>query len=127
MRYYSKLRPVSIGTYPAGMVLGTHNYYSRRYVEDAGCEVWGYIDYDRELSKEECEHYDLVRGGLKTFWVVVTSINDHGNIISNIVGTEMHVSKPETIFRETGRRDIYLDYFESREAAEQFVRDSKNA
>jgi len=109
------------------MVLGIHNYDSRRYVDDAGCEVWGYIDYDRELSREECDHYNLVLGGLKTFWVVATSVDDHGDIISNIVGTEMHVSKPETIYRETGRRDIYLDYFESREAAEQFVRDSKNA
>lgn len=126
-RYYSKQRPVSFGTYPLGMVLDTHNYDSRRYIDDAGCEVWGYIDYDRELSKEECDHYALVRGGLKTFWVVATSVNNHGNVVSNIVGTERHVSKPETICKVTSRKDIYLDYFESEEAAQRFVRDAREA
>lgn len=126
-RYYSRLRPVSIGTYPAGMVLDTHNYDSKTFVEAAGCEVYGYIDYDRELSKEEIEHYDLVPGWLKPYWVVVTSVDDHGHVISNITGTEMHCRKPDTFCKESRRIDIYIDYFESREEAEQYVEDARKA
>ena len=62
-RYYSKLRPVSIGTYPKGGVQSLHNYVDRQYVMDAGCKVWGYVEYDRELTQQEAFAYDLVPGG----------------------------------------------------------------
>ena len=60
-RYYSKLRPVDLGTYPRRGAQDIHNYDSRTYVEDAGCEVWGYIEYDRELTPEEIRNYELVK------------------------------------------------------------------
>ena len=52
-RYYSKLRPVSIGTYPKGGVQSLHNYEDRQYVMDAGCKVWGYIEYDRVCNSSK--------------------------------------------------------------------------
>ena len=60
-RYYSKFRPVDLGTYPPAGAQDIHNYDSRTYVEDAGCEVWGYIEYDRELTPEEIRNYELVK------------------------------------------------------------------
>lgn len=60
-RYYSKLRPVAPGTFPNRGVAEIHNYDERTYIEDAGCEVWGYIDYNRELTDKEIAAYELVK------------------------------------------------------------------
>ena len=62
-RYYSRLRPVGPGTYPRNGARDIHNYDDRQYIPDAGCDVLGYIDYDRELAPEEARSYDLVAGG----------------------------------------------------------------
>lgn len=62
-RYYSKLRPVGPGTYPLNGARDIHNYGERQYIQDAGCEVWGFIDYDRELEPAEAHRYDLVADG----------------------------------------------------------------
>ena len=126
-RYYSRLRPIAPGTYPREGVQAITNDDDKSYVDEAGCEAWGHIDYDRELTPEEMNDYDLVPGGFKTYWVVSTSIDDRGHIASAIVGTEQHYSKPEQVYRSTRRRDIYIDYFETREAAEQHVAESRNA
>lgn len=60
-RYYSKSRPVAPGTYPVDSAKKIHNYDSRIYVEGAGCEVWGYVEYERELTPEEIRNYELVK------------------------------------------------------------------
>ena len=60
-RYYSKSRPVAPGTYPVNGAKKIHNYDSRIYVEGAGCEVWGYVEYERELTPEEIRNYELVK------------------------------------------------------------------
>ena len=60
-RYYSKLRPIDLGTYPTEGAQDIHNFDSRTYVEEAGCEVWGYIDYDRKLTDAEVKAYELVQ------------------------------------------------------------------
>ena len=62
-RYYSTHRPVGPGTYPRAGTHEIHNYDERQYVRDAGREVWGYIEYDRELTPEEARSYELVEGG----------------------------------------------------------------
>ena len=62
-RYYSTHRPVGPGTYPRAGAREIHNYEDRQYVRDAGREVWGYIEYDRELTPEETRSYELVEGG----------------------------------------------------------------
>ena len=61
-RYYSRLRPVGPGTFPNHDVLEIHNYDSRTYIEDAGCEVWGYIDYAQDITEREARSYELVKG-----------------------------------------------------------------
>ena len=60
-RYYSKFRPVAPGTFPNRGAVEIRNYDERTYIEDAGCEVWGYIDYNRELMDKEIAAYELVK------------------------------------------------------------------
>jgi hypothetical protein len=64
-RYYSLLRPVSIGTYPKpgdNKVLEIKNFDNRTYCEDIGREAWGYIDYEKVLTPKDANIYDLMPG-----------------------------------------------------------------
>ena len=36
-----------------------HNYDSKTYCEELGREVWGYIDYERPLTRYDCNAYEL--------------------------------------------------------------------
>lgn len=58
--YFTTLRPVSIGTYPKDGMVRFKNFDKRTYVPDIEREAWGYLEYDRELTREEMESYDLV-------------------------------------------------------------------
>ena len=58
--YYSTLRPVSIGTYPKEGMVKFKNFDKRTYIPDIEREAWGYLEYDRELTRKEMESYDLV-------------------------------------------------------------------
>lgn len=59
-RYYSVLRPVSIGTIPTVHKLTFRNFMQRQYVESIGREAWGYVEYDSPLTEEEASQYDLI-------------------------------------------------------------------
>ena len=63
-RYYSTLRPVSIGTYPKDGMITFENYNSRIPIKEIGRMAWGHIDYDRKLSEKETDSYDLEFGGV---------------------------------------------------------------
>lgn len=65
MRYYSTLRPVGIGTFPkptGNKVLSIENFDSRIYVPEINREAWGYIEYEKPLSNEDADNYDLIKG-----------------------------------------------------------------
>ncbi len=49
--YASLLRPVSVTTMPAGMIIGSVRKHERYY--------HGTVDYARRLTKRESEHFDL--------------------------------------------------------------------
>lgn len=60
MRVWSTHRPVSIGTYPREYgVKDVHNFNRREWVPEIGNYAWGYIDYEKDIPKEEQDHYDL--------------------------------------------------------------------
>ena len=63
----------------------------------------------------------------KTFWVVTASIDDRGRCIAHITGTVQAAEQPEASFKSTRRKDIYIDYFPSCEAARKFVEDYQKA
>ena len=63
-RYFSPMRPISIGTYPAGAhIVNICNFGCRKYVDEIGREAWGYIDFAHTLSKQNQMNYELLPGG----------------------------------------------------------------
>ena len=129
LRYYSIHRPVGPGTYPrAGhTVLGAHNFEHRQQVPDIGREAWGYIDFAEPLTEKEAEQYELVGGELKTWWAVTSSIDDRGHVVATVTDFVSAVRQPESIFKSTRDKDIYIDYYPSHEEAEQAAREARNA
>lgn len=67
-RYYSIMRPVSLGTYPTqsgNKVLNIENFEERLFVENIGREAHGYIEYEFPLPENLISEYELVEGGVK--------------------------------------------------------------
>ena len=58
-RYYSTLRPVSMGTQPKDGFMDFVNYDDRTEVD--GKMVWAELYYNRELTEKEMRDYDLVK------------------------------------------------------------------
>lgn len=127
-RYYSTVRPVQPGGYPnRDGVEEIHNFDTKTFCEEIGREAWGYIDYREPLTKEQAEAYELTLGGMKTYWCVTTSVDDRGRVVANITNTVEAVSKPENSSESKSRKDIYNDWFESREEAQKFVEEARMA
>lgn len=59
-KYFTILRPVSIGTFPKEGFVDFVNYDNRRYVPEIDHNAWGYLLYDRELSEKEIYSYDFI-------------------------------------------------------------------
>ncbi len=126
-RYYSTQRPVMPGSFPregAGQIV---NFDNKTFCDEIGREAWGYIEYESPLTPEQAEAYELTLGGMKVYWCVTTSVNDRGRVAANITNAIEAVCKPENSSTSTSRRDIYNDWFESQEAAEQFVKEARSA
>lgn len=59
-KYYSRMRPVSIGTHPKKGMMDFINYDSRTEIN--GYMIWAEIYYDRELTTQELEEYEMIKG-----------------------------------------------------------------
>ena len=59
-KYYSLLRPVSIGTHPKQGMEAFINYDTRTEIE--GRMVWAELYYSRELTKKELKDFEMIRG-----------------------------------------------------------------
>lgn len=64
---------------------------------------------------------------MKTYYCVVTSCFDDGRVTANIVDTKQADKKPESESRATRRADIYVDWYETPEAAQQAVNEARAA
>lgn len=65
MRYYSTQRPIVPGSYPkpeGNAVTEILNFEKKAFCEEIGQEVWGYVCYERPLSREQQETYELATG-----------------------------------------------------------------
>lgn len=128
VRYYSTQRPVLPGCFPRKAdVEKIENFDTKTFCEEIGREAWGYIEYQFPLTQEDTDAYELTLGGMKTYYCVTTSVSDNGKVIAAITSVIDAVSKPENSFRSLKRKDIYNDWFESREEAEQLVEEAKYA
>ena len=130
MRYYSTQRPVVPGSYPkpiGNTVKEVVNFDERTFCPTIGREAWGYIDYELPLSPVIARDMELVQDGMKRYWCVTTSCDDKGQVIAHITSIVESAEKPENSFTHTGHRDIYNDWFDSREEAEKFVEEAEKA
>lgn len=59
-KYYSILRPVSIGTHPKNGMMDFINYDTRTEVN--GRMIWAELYYNRELTQKEMEDFEMERG-----------------------------------------------------------------
>ena len=60
-RYYSILRPVAPGTFPASKPrAGIKNFDDRTMIDSIGRMAWGYIDYIAPLTEDEARNYELI-------------------------------------------------------------------
>ena len=60
IKYYSVMRPVSIGTHPKNGLMDFINYDTR--TEVSGRMVWAELFYNRELTQKELEDFEMARG-----------------------------------------------------------------
>lgn len=128
MRYYSTQRPVMPGGFPKkAAVEKIENFDTKTFCEEIGREAWGFIEYREPLTKEEADAYELTLAGLKTFWCVTSSVDNRGTAKAAVTSFVEAVSKPENDSKSTSRKDIYHDWFGSREEAEAFVKEAKRA
>jgi hypothetical protein len=60
-RYYSKKRPIGIGTYPnsAGEPTAIVNFEGRNRIEPWGFLAWGYLEYSAPLDARHADDYEL--------------------------------------------------------------------
>ena len=126
-RYYSTQRPVCTGSYPKKNGCVIYNYPTRQEVPEVGCEAWGHIDYPEPLTEQEAADYELLDARLKTWYGVVTTVFNNGRLACKLIDTKRSATQPEGTYTSTPRRDIYIDWFSSREEALEFVEDSKLA
>lgn len=62
-RYYSILRPVSIGTFPDRIhITKIHNFEFAIVVPEIHHVAWGCFETPDKLTEQECYRYDLVEG-----------------------------------------------------------------
>ena len=58
--YYLTQRPPAPGAMPRRGLIDFYEYENRLFVEIIGREAWGSVVYDRPLTHEEVDEYELV-------------------------------------------------------------------
>jgi len=109
MRYYSTLRPISIGCFPHGHeVTEICNFQKREFVEKIGRNAWGFIEFADNLTEKEADQYDLIPEELKTYYGVIATIYDDGRKKARHYTTECSIVKPEDTEKPGKGKYIYL-------------------
>ena len=60
MKYYSILRPISMGAIPNCVISQIVNFENRQYVEEIGRNAWGYFITEEILSRQQLKAQDLI-------------------------------------------------------------------
>lgn len=124
MRYYSTQRPITPGSCPRTGIRNIVNFVEKTFCDDIQMEAYGYIETEDQLEESEIARYELVPDELKTFWCVTTAFYDDGYVTSSITDTKKCAVKPYNNFTETSKKDIYIDWFDSEEEANQYVQEA---
>lgn len=60
----------------------------------------------------------------QTFYAVATTVFDDGRTIVRMAGTHVDWVRPKNKFHSTPRADRYIDWFDSKAEAEQFIEEN---
>lgn len=127
-RYYSTQRPIFPGGFPnREKVEQIKNFDTKIFCEEIGEEAWGFVDYSEPIEKEQADAYELIPAGIKTYWCVTTSVYDDGRVIAAITNSIQAVKTPKNESKSLRRKDIYHDWFGSKEEAERFAEEARLA
>lgn len=126
VKYYSTQRPIMPGGFPKKAVVEKiENFDRKTFCEEIGQEAWGFLTYQEALTEKEADAYELILGCRKTYYCVTSSVDDKGKVRAAITNIMKAICKPENDFKSGKRKDIYHDWFESREEAKNFVKEAK--
>lgn len=124
-RYYSKFRPVSIGTFPKNEnYIGFHNYNDRKFCDDIQDNAWGYVEYSHPLTSEEIINYDLIDANKRWFYGVIaitnnetfdTTVKKYKNIFATV--------KPDELEAHDKHYERIIYWFETAEEAEEMIKE----
>lgn len=64
---------------------------------------------------------------MKTYYCVTTAFYDDGRVTAAITDEVQAIAKPESTNKTTSTKDIYCDWFESKEDATAFIKEAKEA
>ncbi len=119
MRYSSTQRPVTPGSFPkpeGNKVLEVTNFDDKTYCEEPGREAWGYVEYERPLSEEEMQGWELTPDWPLWFPVTVSS-RKHGGGLRVTSGRPVRASqRPEDTKGDTPKMQFKTRYFRPQEA-----------
>lgn len=125
MKYYSAERPIAPGSIPVhegNKILSIKNYDNKRLILGSGLPIafWGVVDYEKPLSDEDCEKYELIPEGSQK-WYCLQILERNGVLIKMSLRPSLDkiaVSRPEAEIKKIGDREfkkIWLTKFESEE------------
>lgn len=61
---------------------------------------------------------------MKTFYCVTSTFDDKGRATASITDTVESNTKPESTTRSNSRKDIYNDWFDGEEKANEFIKEA---
>ena len=64
---------------------------------------------------------------MKKYYCVTSSFDDKGRVTAGLTNVIEAEEKPESTFRSTRRKDIYVDWFDDEQEARDFIEQAKTA
>lgn len=125
MKYYSLQRPVDIGTVPNSKenpIVNVFNYDCKTEVDDYPGKVWGYVEYDKPLTEEEMDDYELdIAGQRLWFPVVVRTDNETLKSKAHHGTPRLSIERPQEEERRGKKAIVTRMWFCSKEFADKFI------
>lgn len=99
--YYMTQRPFSIGAQPKEGFVEAEDFDGEKYIEDIDRKAWSRIVYDRELTEQEIEQYELVPAEPKLYFGYVKYAD--GSTMCHAKGTLAEVKASEERVKATSK------------------------
>lgn len=119
--YYMTQRPFSIGAQPNEGFVEAEDLDGKKHIEDIDREAWPRIVYDRELTEQEIEQYELVPAEPKLYFGYVKYAD--GSTMCHAKGTLAEVKASEERVEEVivTANDGYEKHLTPLEAAQEIA------